>query len=223
MNHFAPAQTRSSRVRDALQREILAGSIKPGERVREEAVAQRLGTSRTPVREALLALAADGLVALEPHRGAVVRAFDATDVVELYELRVVIEPYAASLASRRIDAEALRRLEELCETQESLAGDAPEVIEAHIRLNEEFHRVILDAAGSPRLTEAMRGVGGIPTAFRSVFWRTADQRDVSLFCHRQLVLALSGGQPELAEAVMKMHVLAAKEYLLDVVNADLSE
>jgi DNA-binding GntR family transcriptional regulator len=218
-----PSQTSSSRVRDELQKQILAGAIKPGERQREEAVAQRLGTSRTPVREALLALAAGGLVELEPHRGAVVREFDPTDLIKLYELRVIIEPYAAALAAKRIDEESIRRLETLCAMQIGLVGSEPSVIDEHIRLNEEFHRIILDAADSPRLTEAMRGVGGIPTAFRSVFWQTDAQRELSLFCHRQLVPALAAGQAELAEAVMRMHVVAAKEYLLEVVRRDMAE
>ncbi len=92
--------TSTVRVRDELHQAILTGAITPGERRRAEAPARRFGTSRTPVREALLGLEAEGLVDVEPRRGAVVRAFDPADLAHLYELRAVIEPYGAARAAR---------------------------------------------------------------------------------------------------------------------------
>jgi len=203
--------TSTLRVRDELHEAILTGELKPGERLRAEALAQRFGTSRTPIREALLVLEAEGLVELEPNRGAMVRAFDAADLLELYDLRAVIEPHAAALAAQRITRPVVARLRELCDRAE--AGVA---VEEHIALNEEFHRLIVEAADSPRLTAAMRSVSGIPRVFRTVFWRSADQRAQSLFCHREIVAALDGRRPELAATVMRMHVLSAREFLREV-------
>src|ERR1700754_4253911 len=102
------------RVRDLLEEAILEGELQPGERLRAEALAQRFGTSRTPVREALLQLEAQGLVDVEPNRGAVVRAFDADDLRDLYEVRALLEPQAAARAATRISADDIERLEELC-------------------------------------------------------------------------------------------------------------
>src|SRR3954470_14150801 len=90
------------RVRDLLEEAILGGQLKPGERLRAEALAQRFGTSRTPVREALLQLEGQGLVEGEPSGGAVVRTYDRDDVVELYETGALIEPHAAARAATRI-------------------------------------------------------------------------------------------------------------------------
>ena len=208
--------TSSSRVRDQLQRAILTGQLAPGERLRAEALAQRFGTSRTPVREALLSLEAEGLVAIEPHRGAVVRAFDAADLAELYELRAVIEPYAAARAAERIGAADLAALEENCARAARAGGD----VDTQIALNEDFHRIVIAAADSQRLEVAMRAVAGIPRVFRTVFWHDERQREQSLFCHRELVRALGARHAELAEAVMRMHVLGAKEYLIEVVHDD---
>jgi DNA-binding GntR family transcriptional regulator len=210
--------TSTLRVRDELHAAILSGSLKPGERLRAEALAQRFGTSRTPIREALLVLEAEGLVEVEPHRGAVVREFDADDLRELYELRAVIEPVAAARAARRIRAPALARLRELCDLAEAHEGDAAGAIESLISLNEEFHGVILEAAGSARLSQAMRAVGGIPRVFKTVFWRTEAQRAQSLFCHRELVSALDARHAALAEAVMRMHILGAQEFLGQVTH-----
>src|SRR3954454_19257742 len=130
------------RVRDLLEEAILGGELKPGERLRAEALAQRFGTSRTPIREALLQLEAHGLVEVEPNRGAVVKAFDRDDLQDLYEVRALIEPHAAARAATRISEVGVARLEALCDEADQLVA------------NEEFHRLILDAAQSPRLTVA---------------------------------------------------------------------
>src|SRR5262245_51964462 len=131
------------RVRDLLEEAILEGELKPGERLRAEALAQRFGTSRTPIREALLQLEARGLVEVELNRGAGVNASDRDDLNDLYEVRALTEPHAAARAATRISDSDLARLEALCDEDDQLVA------------NEEFHRIILDAAQSPRLTVAM--------------------------------------------------------------------
>ena len=166
-------------MRDLLEEAILEGELKPGERLRAEALAQRFGTSRTPIREALLQLEAQGLVEVEPNRGAVVRAFDRDDLLDLYEVRALLEPAAAARAAHAHHArDDVERLDALC-------ADAS--VEEQIVANEEFHRIIVEAAGSPRLEVAMRAASGIPRAFRSVFWHDDRQRAESLMCHRRLV------------------------------------
>jgi DNA-binding GntR family transcriptional regulator len=195
------AETSTLRVRDQLQHAILDGVLKPGERLRAEALAQRFGTSRTPVREALIQLEAQGLVEVEPNRGAVVRTFDRDDLFDLYQVRALLEPQAAALAARRIDAEDVERLEALCDADDLIAA------------NEQFHRIILEAAGSPRLSVAMRAASGIPRTFRSVFWHDERQREESLMCHRRLVAAFKARDAPLAEATMRMHILGAIAFL----------
>src|SRR3982751_1113296 len=103
------------RVRDLLEEAILEGELKPGERLRAEALAQRFGTSRTPIREALLQLEAHGLVEVEPNRGAVVKTFAPAALRDLYEVRALLEPHAAARAATRIRAEDVTRLEALCD------------------------------------------------------------------------------------------------------------
>jgi DNA-binding GntR family transcriptional regulator len=208
------APTSAVRVHDELRSLILEGLLAPGERLRAEAVAERLGTSRTPVREALLMLEREGLVQVEPHRGAVVRAFDAKDLLDLYEVRALIEPHAAHRAATRIDPQALARLTELCD----LAEQPETEVDDQIAHNEEFHALIAAAAGSPPLLAALRAVAGIPHAFRAAFWADAAQRAQSLFCHRELTRALELRRPELAEVVMRMHILGARDFLLRVVE-----
>jgi DNA-binding GntR family transcriptional regulator len=211
--HMA-APTSTIRVHDVLRTAILDGELAPGERLRAEALAGRFGTSRTPVREALLMLEREGLVEVHPNRGAIVRSFDADDLLDLYEVRALIEPHAAARAATRIGDAPLARLDELCEAAES----AKATVADQIVFNEEFHRVIVEAAESPRLAAAMRAVAGIPREFRTLFWASDQQRAQSLFCHRELVSAFAARQDGLAEAVMRMHILGARDFLWQAVR-----
>jgi DNA-binding GntR family transcriptional regulator len=188
-------------LRDLLEEAILEGELKPGERLRAEALAQRFGTSRTPIREALLQLEGQGLVEVEPNRGAVVRSYDRDDILDLYEVRALIEPHAAARAATRIDPEQLAELAALCEAEDQLVA------------NESFHRIILEAARSPRLAVAMRAATGIPRSFRTAFWHDERQRAESLMCHRRLVSAFRVRDAGLAEATMRMHILGAVAFL----------
>jgi len=206
--HMA-APTSTIRVHDVLRTAILDGELAPGERLRAEALAGRFGTSRTPVREALLMLEREGLVEVHPNRGAIVRSFDADDLLDLYEVRALIEPHAAARAATRIGPGSLDRLGELCDA----AADPNATVADQIVFNEEFHRIIVEAAESPRLVAAMRAVAGIPREFRTAFWASDQQRSQSLFCHRELVQAFAARQGELAEAVMRMHILGAIAFL----------
>ena len=117
------AGTSAERVYDDLRAAIIGGEYAPGERLRAEARAARFGTSRTPVREALMLLEGDGLVEIEPRRGAVVRSFDPADLVDLYEVRALLEARAAGLAAARIAPADLALLEATCERVEGLTGN----------------------------------------------------------------------------------------------------
>lgn len=210
---MAPVATDTSAVRvyADLRAAILSGEYGPGERLRAEALATRFGTSRTPVREALALLEGDGLVELEPRRGAVVRTWDADDLIDLYEVRAVLDARAAALAATRVTADDLARLEAACEV-----GDAD--VDALIAANEDFHRVIIEATGSPRLMAALRAVAGIPRPFKAVFWNEPEQRERSLAAHREILAGLRAGSAERAESAMRLHVLNARDFLIEVMR-----
>jgi DNA-binding GntR family transcriptional regulator len=212
--------TNAVRARDALREAILTGSLPPGARLRAEPLAERLQTSRTPVREALILLAREGLVDIEPRRGAVVRQFDAADLADLYDVRALIEPHAARRAATRIGTADVARLAEICDRADARGAADDDAVEDQVALNEEFHRIIVAAAESPRLEAALRAVAGIPRAFRAAFWHDDAQREQSLFCHRQIVHALEHRQPRLAEAAMRMHIVGAIEFLAEVIDDD---
>ena len=103
-----PSPTSSLRVSEELREAILSGEFGPGQRLRTASLAKRFGSSRTPVREALVQLEGEGLVDIEPRRGALVRPFASADLIDLYEVRVLLEPAAAARAALRVDERSAR-------------------------------------------------------------------------------------------------------------------
>jgi DNA-binding GntR family transcriptional regulator len=213
-------RTSALRVQEELREAILAGTLEPGTKLRAEALAEQLSTSRTPVREALVVLAREGLVEIEPRRGATVRAFDAADLADLYEVRALIEPHAAGRAALRIAALELARLTEICRLAEARGGADEESVNDQMVLNDEFHGIILQAAQSRRLEAAMRALVGIPRTFRASFWRDDDQRAQSLFCHHELVSACHARRSDMAETVMRLHIQGACVFLMKVMHGN---
>lgn len=202
------AATNAERVATTLRREILDGGLEPGARLRAEAFAERFDLSRSPVREAFMILATEGLLEILPRRGAVVRSFDERDVYELYEVRALLEPLAAKRASLRISEEDLTRLDELASQQEGLGGSESDIA-GHLALNDQFHTLIIDAANSHRLTAALSQVQGLPVSFRTGFWSDDNHRRESLECHRMILGALRNRHADYAETIMRMHLQAA--------------
>src|SRR5258708_26156425 len=105
-------QNASVAATELIREAILDGRLEPGSRLKEEELARELGISRTPVREALLILHSEGLIETTPNRGALVRTHDAEDLIDLYQLRALLEGYAAGQAATRISQTQLHHLHE---------------------------------------------------------------------------------------------------------------
>jgi DNA-binding GntR family transcriptional regulator len=137
-------------VAQRLREEILAGELAPGQAIPQEEISARLGVSRSPLREALRRLEAEGLVHYRTNRGAVVAALDARALRDLYELRRILEVGAIGLVVRRIDAPAVAALRRLA-TALSKEREPLAFVKAH----HEFHARVYDASGNPLLAKAM--------------------------------------------------------------------
>lgn len=197
---------------------ILDGRLAPGQRLKEEELARELGISRTPVREALLMLQAEGLVDAVPNRGATVRRHEPDDLDDLYQLRALLEGHAARRAAPKISEEEVEVLRASCERFDALRGDADDLREL-VKENLLFHNTILEAAGSARLTQMVRKVIELPLVYRSYIWYSPAQKRISGHYHRQITNALAGRDADRAELVMKEHVYEARDVLLAHVRA----
>jgi DNA-binding GntR family transcriptional regulator len=202
----------SAAAAELIRAAIVEGRLEPGQRLKEEELARELGISRTPVREALLVLQTEGLLEAAPNRGAAVRTFDADDLDDLYQLRAVLEGFAARRAAARITDEEVSELRESCERFDALraADDVDDLVQENVR----FHDVILGAARSERLAQLVRGVIQLPLVYRSYVWYSPEQKLISEHYHRQLTAALAAHDTERAESLMKEHVLEARDFLV---------
>src|SRR5215470_12428747 len=208
----APLVRNASAAATELIREaIIDGRLPPGQRLKEEELARELGISRTPVREALLILQAEGLVDAAPNRGAVVRSHDGDDLEDLYQLRALLEGYAARRAAANISETSVAELWASCQRfEEVIESDVQELVKENLF----FHNVILDAARSRRVAELIRKVIELPLVYRSYIWYSVEQRRISAHYHRQITKALDARDGERAELVMKEHVFEARDVLV---------
>lgn len=189
-------------VTDQLSAMIRDGELAPGQRLLEDKLAEQLGVSRNPVREAIRALEATGLVVVEPRRGAYVASFDADEAAELLDLRSVLEAYAARLASQRhtdeqrdVIAETLNRGQ-----QATADGDLVGAAEAH----RDFHLAIEAAAGHPYLDAV---VAPLRAQTELVFTMLADQRGVvSWEQHVEIFEAIAKREADAAAAATRKHM-----------------
>ena len=201
---------------------ILRGELVPGQRLAEAMLADRLGMSRTPVRQALPLLAQEGLLSEHETRGYVVRLFTASDIVDALDLRAVLEGLAARRVAERGASKAVLRELKACldDGDTILAKRRVEVADEgrYAEMNERFHRAILHEAGSALLMETVERNSRIPFAGPQAlaFDKTHLEQmyDMLRYAHQQhhaIVDALEHGQGARAEALMREHANAVKE------------
>ena len=202
---------------------ILRGELRPGERLAEIGLAERLGVSRTPIRQALPALAREGLLAAAGRRGYVVRSFSPDDVLDAIETRGLLEGLAARrIAERGVNPEFLEKLKTcLAEGDAILAKRRFESADEqhYSEMNGRFHALIVEGAGSRILADTLARNDHVPFASASAvaFSRdTAQLLPVLNYAHRQhhaIVQALENREGARAEALMREHATPVKEVL----------
>lgn len=208
---------------ERLRRSILEGEYGPRERLVEEQLAERIGVSRTPIRQALTMLEAEGLVEIVPNKGAMVCSFSIEDVWDIYDLRAVLEGHAARRAAGRIGEEDLERLRSLSDEMEGLAGryaDHEEEIRRLVSLNQEFHGTIVAASRNKRLAVLLRRTVEIPLMFKAFYWYGPHERTISNHYHRQIVGALESGDADRAEIVMREHVYEGRDFVIKALKEE---
>lgn len=199
--------------------DILSGKLAPGERLREEDLTQRIGVSRTPVREALRKLEKDGFTVVEPNRGASVPIYTKRDIDEIYGLRALLEGHAARRAASRITPEQIARMEiinaaisDLCETP-APNEDAQDRHIRRTRLNQEFHEVVLEAAQNRRLSGIVRQLAQVALSARTFARYSPRDEARAVENHDELIRALKSGHADWAEATMRGHVHNARQIM----------
>lgn len=197
-----------------IKRSILEGALGEGTRLTEENLAAQLGISKSPVREALNRLESDGLVTIEPRRGAYVRKLTLQEACELYELREVLEVHAVGLA--KITPEFLYELAANIDRMKS--GLAKRNTIAYVEEDIRFHNLIAAASGNQELRRVLENISQKTALFRSRTYRLV--ATTSPDCHDKIYEALNEGDRDLAQRAMREHILFFRDTLLKALEAE---
>jgi DNA-binding GntR family transcriptional regulator len=193
-------QVIASKLREA----ILDGRLAPGTPIRQEALAQQLGTSRIPVREALRQLESEGMLTLVPHSGARVARLDLEEHIELYRIREALEPVAIGESAKRLTDAQLEELRALAELIESSQSDP----QAWIRHDRTFHLLSYAAAPFPRLLRMIHGFWNTTQQYRRAHVSTFTEHtfDIIHMEHAMILEALERHDPIDAEERQRSHI-----------------
>jgi DNA-binding GntR family transcriptional regulator len=203
--------TSAERTLDTLREDILRGTLPAGARLGEVELADRLGVSRTPVREALSRLAAEGLVELVPNRGARVASWTVDELEGVFALRSLLEPQLTALAVPHAAPADLDELDLLAARMVEL-GDRD--LDALVPLNRAFHDRLVALAAAPALATALAGAVHSPLVARNFHAYDAASLHRSTAHHVEIVAALRAGDPEWARAVMTAHIRNARAVMV---------
>lgn len=205
---------------ETIRDKIINGQLKPGQSITEEWLSKALNMSRTPVREALIRLQADDLVRIINNKGAMVAEITPRDIAEIFQLRVLVEPYAANICTEFIDNGELEKLKFNLKIlqQSELSQTALEEMGTSLYEVHDLHSLIIQSAGNRRLIKLLN------TLQSQILWTLNLERQIpgrierSLKEHLNIIKALQNGDGYRAEKCMREHLESNMADLLDVNN-----
>jgi DNA-binding GntR family transcriptional regulator len=196
-------------VAERLKAEILAGEREPGSRLRQVEIAQRLGVSTTPVREALAMLQREGLVQLEAQRGAIVFLPSVRDLREHYEIRAALEALAAAKAAERFEQPWANPLNAILDEMR----EAPPA-ERYIALNQRFHTTLYEHSGRRQLVTMIAALRDASSAYLHIYRAQADFPTERLDAeHREILEACVARDPDRAATATRRHLENTVEHV----------
>lgn len=205
-------------VLEAIREAIINGTLKPRERLMEIQLAEELGVSRTPVREALRKLELEGFIVMVPRKGAYVADLSFKDIADVFEIRAALEALAAGLAAERITDEELEEMERLLvEKAEAIAANDMEKL---IEVDTKFHDAIYRASRNERLYAIINNLREQIQRFRTTSLAYPGRMKQSLDEHRGIVEALQARDIQLARNLAQEHIENAENSMLEAIKKD---
>lgn len=198
---------------ESLREAILEGKLSPGQRLMEVQLAEQLGVSRTPVREAIRKLELEGLVVMLPRKGAYVANMSLKDIIDVLEIRASLEGLSAYLAAERINEEDIKKLEKIADDFKKSANDLD--IESSLKMDVEFHECIFKAANNKRLHQLINSLWEQVYRFRVSYISDYDS-SVNIIKEHELILdAIRKGDSELAKKYAMDHIERAEQFIIE--------
>jgi len=201
---------------EALRDAIIRGVLKPGERLMEVQLAEELGVSRTPVREAIRKLELEDLVVMIPRKGAYVSGISLKDIADVFEVRAAVEALAAGLAAERITAEELEELERILVKKAEIieANDLDRLVEIDIL----FHECLYQGSRNAKLVQIINNLSEQIHRFRSTSLASPGRMKEALEEHRKIVEAISERNITLAQTLAQEHIENAENSILEAIR-----
>jgi DNA-binding GntR family transcriptional regulator len=211
----ARSLTSGERALEALRELILNAQLAPGSRLGEVELAERLGVSRTPVREALTRLAAEGLVEIVANRGARVATWTVAELEGVFDLRASLEPQLTGFAVPNATADDVAELDDLAHRMLEVGRPGPrQDLDALVPLNRAFHDRLVALAAHPTLATALAAAIHPPIVRRNFHAYDEESLRRSLGHHLEIVAAVRAGDPAWAQAVMTAHISNARAVMV---------
>ena len=215
MNEYLPLR---DVVFNTLRKAILRGELKPGERLREIQLANKLGVSRTPIREAIRKLELEGLVLMIPRKGAEVAQITEKNMQDVLEVRKALEELSVQLACERITPEQVEEMKMAAEDFRKVlkSGDVTKIAEADVK----FHDIIFAATNNQRLITLLNNLREQMYRFRVEYLKQKECYPQLLEEHDKLIALISGGEVEEACELMGCHIDNQASTVSDVIRRD---
>jgi DNA-binding GntR family transcriptional regulator len=203
---------------ESLREAIISGVLPPSERLMEIQLAEEMGVSRTPVREAIRKLELEGLVVMIPRKGAYVAGMSMKDIVDVFEIRGALEGLAAELAAERATDEELEAMERyLVKISEEIDnGDLSKVVET----DTDFHTLIYKASRNARLSQIINNLREQIQRFRTTSLSYPGRMKIALEEHRKIVEAVSSRDGDLARKLAQEHIENAENTMMGMIQHD---
>lgn len=190
---------------------IFSHEFSAGSHLTEAMLTQRLGISRTPIREAFRRLGAEGWLEILPDQGVRVSEWSHRDIDEVFEIRVLLESHIARRAAARVHPDDIKRLRNYTQQMEAAKElSADEALEKRSAANNAFHSLLVQAAGNSRLHRVLQVMIEIPVVRRTFKSYTPEESDRSIAHHYEIISALEAGDGDWAAATMRSHILAGR-------------
>lgn len=188
-----------------LREQIFSGSLRPGTVLRQAQLAKRFDVSRVPLREAFSRLQAEGLIVLRPRRGFAVVSLNPSEIAEIFELRMVIEEYAATVATRARSVVDVAEVERILMAMEALDSAAPDYFVAWSALNRDFHSRLIGSVRRQRLSEIAMNLRGAVEPYILFESHLTGDMDEAENQHRGIFVAFRDGDAELTGRLSREH------------------
>lgn len=199
-------------VLEKLRKSIFSGKIKSGERLKETTIAEAMGVSRTPVREALRQLELEGLAENIPRRGTVVKGISIEEALEIYDVRAVMEGLATRLCCLHVSRMEINELEEIIDNMEEALKSKRD--DKFITLHNEWNKIILEASRNNYLIKSVNQIFEYLSMLRTVSLYSSDSKMEALKEHREILNAIKSGNEKLCEELARTHIENAKKRFL---------